>query len=86
MFDTELTKLNRKTKFSAVHELLAAPASSHAIGMQQRIELSRVLTKMLDERDDGSGLGVRSSPYSALLELSNTSTSQLSNTQIPIEY
>jgi hypothetical protein len=53
---------SKMVRVAAVHELLAAPASSHAIGMEQRIELGRVLTRMLEERDDGSGLPV-SPPY-----------------------
>lgn len=49
---------SKMVRVAAVHELLAAPAASHAIGMDQRIELGRVLTRILDERDDSSGLGV----------------------------
>ena len=50
---------SKMVRMAAVHELLAAPATSHAIGMDQRIELVRVLTRILDERDDTSGFGVR---------------------------
>lgn len=57
---------SKMVRVAAVHELLAAPASSHAIGMEQRIELGRVLTRMLEERDDGSGLPV-SPPYMRFL-------------------
>lgn len=48
----------KMVRVAAVHELMAAPVASHSLGMDHRIELGRVLTKILDERDDGSGLGV----------------------------
>jgi len=54
---------SKMVRVAAVHELLAAPAASHAIGMEQRIELGRILTRVLDERDDSSGLGVSPCPF-----------------------
>jgi hypothetical protein len=53
---------SKMVRVAAVHELLAAPAASHAIGVEQRIELGRILTRVLDERDDSSGLGVSPCP------------------------
>ena len=46
-------------RIAAIHELMAAPVTSHALGMDQRIELGRILTRTLDEPDNGSGLAVR---------------------------
>jgi hypothetical protein len=54
---------SKMVRVAAVHELLAAPAASHAIGVEQRIELGRILTRVLDERDDSSGLGVSPRPF-----------------------
>lgn len=54
---------SKMVRVAAVHELLAAPAASHAIGVEQRIELGRILTRVLDERDDSSGLGVSPCPF-----------------------
>ena len=49
---------SRMVRVAALHELMAAPAASHTIGMEQSIELGRVLTRILDERDDSAGVGV----------------------------
>jgi hypothetical protein len=56
---------SKMVRVAAVHELLAAPAASHAIGVEQRIELGRILTRVLDQRDDSSGLGVSPCPCAA---------------------
>jgi len=50
---------SKMVRIAAIHELMAAPVTSHALGMDQRIELGRILTRTLDEPDHGSGLAVR---------------------------
>ena len=43
---------------AALHQLLAAPAVSYAIGLNERTHLQRSLTKLLDEPDDSLGTHV----------------------------
>ena len=42
----------------AIHELMAAPGAAYAIGLEERMQLERALVRILDGRDDGSGLHV----------------------------